>query len=62
MSLASTSVEKKVPTTVPADTFSATLDAERAISDGASLTLVTVIVNCFSVLSPPASVERTRTE
>ena len=59
---ASTSVEEKVPTTVPADAFSATLDAESAMSEGASLTLVTVTVNCFSVVSPPASVERTRTE
>ena len=35
---------------------------ETFVTTGASSTLVTLIVNCFSVLSPPASVDRTRME
>ena len=62
MSAASTSVEESVPTVVPIDAFSATVVAESAMSAGPSLTLVMAIVNCFSKVSPPRSVDRTRTE
>ena len=33
---------------------------ETFVTTGASSTLVTLTVNCFSVVKPPASVERTR--
>ena len=59
--VASGSVVERVPTTALAPAFSAIDDAERATSVGVSLTFVTVIVNAFSVKSPPWSVERTRT-
>ena len=60
--LASGSVVVNAPTTALAPAFSAMLAAESATSVGVSLTLVTVMVNDFSVKSPPWSVERTRTE
>jgi len=40
--------------------ISATLAVPLLVKAGASLKSVTEIVNCFSVVSPPASVERTR--
>ena len=53
---------ESVPTTAPMALFSAMLVAERAMSVGVSLTLVTKIVNCLSVVRPPWSVVRTRIE
>ena len=51
---------ERVPTAVPVEAFSAIEVPERAMSVGASLTLVTVTLNCFSVVRPPRSVERIR--
>ena len=53
---ASESVVLSVPITVLAATFSVTVVALNAIAIGASLTLVTVMVNAFSKLKPPWSV------
>ncbi len=51
-----------MPTVVPEASFSATLELLSAMSVGASLTLVTVIVKTFSKVSRPLSVARTRIE
>ena len=51
-----------MPTAVPADWFSETVVEVSATSVGPSLMFVTVIVNAFSVQSPPWSLERTRTK
>ena len=62
MLLASGSVVESVPIGAPTALFSAIEVTGRAMSVGVSLTLVTKIVNAFSVKSPPWSVERTRTK
>ena len=62
MLLASGSVVESVPMGAPTALFSAIDVADRAMLPGVSLTFVTVIVNAFSVKSPPWSVERTRTK
>ena len=54
------SVVSKAADRGPAGWFSATLLADRAMSVGVSLTLVTVIVKAFSKDRPPWSVVRTR--
>ena len=59
---ASWSVALRVPMTVPAGSFSATDALLRAMSVGASLTLVTVMVKDFSKTLPAESVVRTLTE
>ncbi len=59
---ASGSVAESVPTVVPDAWFSATLVLDSPMSVGASLTLLTVIVNTFSNVSEPLSVLRTRIE
>ena len=59
VSPASTSVVESAPTVVPAAEFSATVAKPSAMSVGASFSSVTVIVNCFSVLSAPESVDLT---
>ena len=61
VSPASISVLLSVPTVVPEALFSATLLALSAISVGASFTFVTLMVNAFSNVKPPASVTRTLT-
>ena len=58
---ASGSVVLSMPTEALAPAFSAIVLLDRAMSVGASLTLVTVIVKAFSVERPPWSVLRTRT-
>ena len=57
---ASGSVDENVPMPVPVTTFSAMLTFESASAVGASLTLVTVIVNCCSNVKPSWSVVWTR--
>ncbi len=54
------SVEPKVPTVDPAATFSSTAEGATTRAVGASLSGFTVTVKVCSVLSPPASVVRTR--
>ena len=56
------SVEESVPTTALAPAFSAMEVADRAMSVGASLTFVTVIVRTLSPERPLWSEERTRIE
>jgi hypothetical protein len=54
------SVEPKVPTVELAATFSSMAVGARASAVGASFSGFTVTVKVCSVLSPPASVVRTR--
>ena len=61
VSPASASVPAKVPTVVPDAAFSSTLAFDKASAVGASFTSVTLIVNTFSNVKPPASVTRTLT-
>ena len=61
VSPASISVALKVATLVPDAAFSSTLAFDKARAVGASFTSVTLMVNAFSKLKPPASVTRTLT-
>jgi hypothetical protein len=56
------SVVEKVPTAAPMALFSAMDVGESVMSVGVSLTLVTEMVKTLSVVRPPWSVERMRTE
>ena len=62
MSPTSGSTDESVPTVVPAASFSGTLALESAMSVGASLTPVVVIVSSFSNERVVLSVVRTRME